>query len=629
MEDATPLTVQYFRGHFDRGLDEVCPPEYAIDELNCEYSENGVKTRAGTDLVLSSVVGGWNGKALRVFEYKKRNEASRLLILDDGGRIYDSSTSMLTPILSIAAMSDFSAATIFDRVYISPHDGDRGLSNEKIYIYDGTGTARVAAGDPPSGYTLAVVDNAASGNIEAGTHLFSVAFETASGHITKMGLTGAEVKNYTAPGSKKADISGIPLGPAGTAARIIVCTKVILNYDGNPADKEWFILPNGRIGDNTTTTLTGVSFFDSDLLDSAERLLNQLATIPAGACIANFANRLVVGGEIANDSTVRVSEVGYPESISGLEGFINVDPGDNGGPVHNLVEFRDFLYIQKDQRTYVTQDNGASPRTWKCPQIDGALGTSVHGTAGVLDSKGHTHDQFLIATRAGLYKFIGAYGADRELSYTIRDIWERINGQYFYKLQIAVDPIKKFVVVSVPLDSATEVSHILFGDFSEGLDWQNTKWSIWSYPKKPTTCWVEVDFTTKASILKFGSSEGGTYKRNSSTLNDFGTAINSYYRPAFLTADPSGSVCYFKALRLRGKGAGNLDLTVYGLDDAKTAVLSSLVLAASPGQELYRLMDFAGERASVKFGVDAINEWFYITAFRVFANVLFEEQIQS
>jgi hypothetical protein len=59
--------------------------------------------------------GNWDGKALRVYEYKKKGEASRLLILDDDGNIWDSSTAMTTPILTIAAMTDFSAVTIFER----------------------------------------------------------------------------------------------------------------------------------------------------------------------------------------------------------------------------------------------------------------------------------------------------------------------------------------------------------------------------------------------------------------------------------------------------------------------------------------------------------------------------------
>ncbi len=365
-------------------MDDVCPAEFALDTLNVEYTEKGVKTRAGFDS-FKQATGNWDGSVVRVFEYKKRGEASRLLVLDDGGKIWDTLTAMTTAVLDIATMTDFSAVTIFERVFITPHDGDAGLSNESVYIYDGSSTARVAAGVAPSGYTLAVADSVSSGNIEAGTHLFSVAFETASGHITKFGLTGAEVKQYEAPGSLKADMTAIPVGAAGTAARHILVTKILVDYDGNPNDKQWWFLPDGKIEDNTTTVLADISFFDSSLINSAERLMNQVATIPAGSCITSFGSRLVVAGEVDANATARASEPGYPESISDLEGGIAVDPGDAGGAVHYMIEHRGILFFMKDFRTYATKDNGAAPNTWDVIQVDAAQGTGVHGSGGVLD----------------------------------------------------------------------------------------------------------------------------------------------------------------------------------------------------------------------------------------------------
>jgi len=629
MRDHTPIGIKEFRGHFSRGLPEACPKEYALDELNVEFTEGGVLTRAGFDLSLSAVIGGWSGVCKRVFEYKKRGEVSRLLILDASGQIYDSSTTMLTPILTVAGMVDFSAITMFDRAYISPHDGNKGLSNEKVYVYDGVGVARVAAGVAPSGYTLTVVDSATSGNIEIGTHLFSVAFETASGHVTKFGLTGAEVKTYAAPGGKKADISTIPLGPAGTVARHIVVTKVQKDYDGNPKDKQWFFLPSGRIGDNTTTVLAGVNFFDSDLIVLADRLLNQLATIPAGSCITTYESSLVVGGAADAESTIRISDSGNPESFSDLEGFVHIDPGDSGGAVHQLIDHRGLLYIMKDLRTHATKSNGAAPSSWEVIPIDAAQGTGVHGASGVLDSKGHTLDMFLACTRSGLQKFTGSYGAEKELTYVIEDVWRRINPLYFKLVQISVDPVVKRVYISAPLDSAIEASHVLMGDFNEGLDATKIKWSVWAFPKKPTSNWVEVDFTTQRTKFRFGASDGGLYTRNPDRLNDFNTVIISFYRCGYVTLDSSGGVCHFHALRGSGIGDGQLELTVYGVDDVQVKVLPSITLSETPGRVLLRLMSFVNEEASLKFGVDSADEWFHITSMYIMTSVMWEEQLQS
>jgi hypothetical protein len=611
-----------------RGGDDPIPPEYAISELNVEYTELGVESRAGFDLALGAT-GNWNGVAARVYEFKKRNEASRLLILDDQGNIWDSSTALMTPILSIAAMTDFSAETMYDKVFISPHDGERGLSNEKIYVYDGTGSARVAAGGGPSGYTLEVADDADAGYIDAGLHLFSVAFETTSGHITKFGLNGAEVKQYTAPGGKKANITGIPVGGASIVARWIVCTKVIDDYDGNPSNQSWYLLH--RIGNNVDTTLNDVSFFDSALIDSADRLLNQLAEIPAGSCIVAYGSRLVVGGEIANDATARVSDAGYPEAFSGLSGFVNFNPGDSGGALRLLISYRDMLFGFKDYRTLVTQDNGASPSSWRVNGIDDGHGTSVHGSSGVLDSKGQSLDSLLICTRSGISRFTGTYGDGYEITYMIEDLWRRINPLYFHLIQIAIDPVQKKFYVVVPLDVATTPDFMLVCDFSEGLSFDKVKWSVWEFVEDCSTCWVEVDWNTRKTKINYGSfDDGGLYVRNPSALNDHNNAISSHYRPGYVTADQSGGVCQFQEVRARVVGEGTLYLKIYGIDDIRSAVLPSLALSESPGRILNRGIGFFdSERASVEFGVTSINHWFHLTKILLASSVLWEQAWQT
>jgi hypothetical protein len=620
--DFAPGSIAQFRGRMARGSVDGVPRDFAIDERNNEFIELGVKTRSGFASFLQTT-GNWNGKVLRGYEYKKRNEASRRLVLDDTGKIWDTSTAMTTPILSIATMTDFSALTLYDRVYITPHDGERGLSNEKVYVYDGTGVARIAAGAGPSGYTLGAATGS-TGIVDAGVHLFSVAFETASGHITKFGLAGAEVATYTAPGNKKVNLSGIPTGGSFVVARHIIVTKVIKDYNGNPVDKTWYFLPDGKISDNVTTVLNDINFYDTDLIDSASRLMDQLAEIPAGSCIGTLGTRMVVGGERVNDATLRVSFPGEPESMSDITGIINIDPGDAGGGVRNFVEYRSNLYVQKDFRFYVTSDNESDPSTWKAPQIDASQGTSTHGTAGVLDSKGQSLESFLICTRTGLYRFTGSFGDQRELSYVIEDLWKRINPVYFYKLQISIDPIVKRLYVSVPLDTATSPSHIFMGDFSEGLTADKIKWSIWTLPNAPSTHWVEVDWTTRRTIFRYGSEAGGVYSHTPGRLNDFNNLITSYYRPGQLV-DSTGGVLQIIAVRVRAIGSGNLYLKLYALDDSQVSTLPSLTLSASPGKELTRLVGtFNSERISVEFGVSSIDHWYQLTKIRLAASTLWE-----
>src|SRR5690606_12889657 len=120
----------------------------------------------------------------------------------------------------------FSAAQYFDRIYITPHNRITGIENEVVYVYDGT-TCRQAGGIAPSG-SITVTNSTLSGNVEAGTHLIAVAFETESGFITRPGPS--IYGQVLADGTHQIDISGIPIGPDGTVARHILATRRIPNY---------------------------------------------------------------------------------------------------------------------------------------------------------------------------------------------------------------------------------------------------------------------------------------------------------------------------------------------------------------------------------------------------------------
>lgn len=644
--DFGPGTIRQFRGRMARGGDTVVPPEYAISESNVEFTELGVKTRTGFSYFIGAQ-GNWNGVAVRVYEYKKRNEASRRLILDNQNQIWDSSTSFTTPILTVTGMTDFSAETMYDRVYISPHDGDRGLSNEHIYVYDGTGTARIAGGNGPTGFALSVSPGTAAGNVTPNVHLFSVAFETVSGHITKFSTTHGEYAEYLATVDKTVKISNIPTGGSFVVARWIVCTKA---YSGrgphqDPNAAQWFFLK--KIEDNTTTMVDNIDFFDTSLNDSADRLLNQLGEIPAGSCITAFGSRLVIGGERANDATLRISDAGYPEAFSGLSGFSNFLPGDSGGAVRFLLSYRKMLFGFKDYRTLVTQDNGSSPNTWEVNSVDDGFGTSVHGSAGVLDSKGQSLDCVLVCARNGVMPFTGTYGASNALTYMIEDLWNRINPLYFHKIQIAVDPVKRIFYIAVPLDAATSVNTLLMCDFTEGLTFDKVKWSTWTMPFTPDTLWVEVDYSTNQTVLRLGTKTivpgtglgRGIQKKDPVANTDGGTSILSHYQCGYVTADSSGGVSQFQVLRVCGSGNGLLNLTLYPFDYSEpsfppgpgqpTMTLPPFSLTSTPWEYNRSIGFFNSPRASIRFSASGYGYNFNINAVRLACSPLWSESWQS
>jgi hypothetical protein len=511
---------------------------------------------------------------------------------------------------------------LFNRAYITPHDGVTGLAGESVYVYSGSGVARAAAGTAPSA-TLVVSDSAASGNVEEGIHLLGYVFESASGYLSSPGGFAA----ITNAGGKKLNVDTIGVGPAGTVARVLIATRALaVDFLGDYIHQTWFIVPNGRIANNTDVNLLNtLSFFDLDLEDSADFLFDQLATIPAGVGIGEYNSHMIVWGENANPSIVRVSTSGEPESFDEAEGFITVNPGDASSGVKNCFEHNSLLIIQKSQRSYYSSDNDELADTWPVKGFDDACGTGPHGVAQVLDYGEKVENLVITAHQSGLRVFNGTFG-QTPLTYPIDDLWGRINKKYFHTIQVHIDAFNNELYAVIPLDAATSPSHVLYGDFSEGLNAENIKWDLWELPRAPSTIVVDVDNTTEEAVIKWGSIAGNIYKFDSSQLTDFTNAIESYAEMALLPDGGDDTVLHFTGVRLRVKGSGTLLVTVRGLDDVLTTSGESITLSATPGKAIWSGFNFTSERAAVKVRVATASHWFQLNRFVLYAAPAWEQK---
>lgn len=617
MRDHLPIVQSQFRGTFDRGEDDTVPYGYFISSQNIRFKRGGVATRYGTTQVHTVA------NVRRVAVYKRIGEAQRLLILNSAGQLYDSTLGFSAPILSIAAMTDFSMVTIFNRAYITPHNGLSGLPGEKVYVYNGSGTAVPAAGTPPSGFTLGTADSAASGSVEAGVHALGVCFETSTGFITKPG----GFKAHTSAGAKKIDLSLLPIGGAQVVARHIVSTRLLTNFNGDFNNQTYFFVPNGRIGNNIATTFT-VDFFDADLQDEASYLLEQLAEIPAGVGITLYRGKMCVWGENVNPAVVRVSKTGEPESVNEVEGFITVNPGDSGGGVNNCTEYRGSLVMCKSQRTYVTTDDGLNEAAfWSVSSVDMSVGTSCHGFGKSLDFGENVQDHLFIAGLEGLRLFGGTYNDNSIITHNFEDQWARINPAAFHTLEMGIDPINQHIYVAVPLDSATTPSHLFFADYSEGLDKDNIRWTTWVFPWAPQS--VVIDVVNSIVQPRFGGFAGNIYNLDPAVILDGVTAINHWIEfPLYPTGsdnDVDEVVNHFVGCRMRIKGVGNLDIFVRGYDSGQTA-LQSISLALAPAKPYFRGFNFINERCSVKLSMDGPSEKMDITKFILYYVELWQDR---
>jgi hypothetical protein len=617
VRDHDPISFNQFLGTFDRGEEETTPPGYFNDSQNVAFSHADVHTREGSGIVVPTTF-----NIRRIAIYKRIGEAPRLLILDDAARLWDS-TNLSLPILTIGGMSDFSMVSMFNRAYITPHTGIVGIPGSVVYVYEGSGTARPAGGTGPSGAMTGT--EGVTGPMDKGVHAFAVAFETASGHLTQIGAYLA--LNLT--GNLKVNLANIPIGPTGTVARVIVATKNIsttnvdIGWDGDFLNKTYYYVPDGRIGNNAETTRT-VSFYDADLQAEASHLVDQLSTIPAGVGINIYRGRLIVWGENANPSIVRVSQAGFPESFDAVEGFTTINPGDSGGGVKYCFEYRTQLICCKSQRSYITMDNGNSAALWEVNALDKSVGTECHGVGKILDFGEDVRDRAFICDRSGLQLYVGTF-SDTEISGNISDIWDRINKAQFHKVEIAVDPLEARIYICVPLDNATDPSHMIVGDWQDGLSLDSMKFTLWKFPFPPSTVVVDVRETDKESFMKFGSMiASGVDGLDRTAKLDRGQAIDSWVEFPLLPQGDDWPVNHFTGFRARLKGVGNLDITLSGLDDVQTAFVPSLALSPTPGKPLFRGFNFTSERCSVKLRTSLANEWFLMSHFSLFYKQLWQ-----
>ena len=97
--------------------------------------------------------------------------------------------------------------------------------------------------DGPGAPPTTVADSTAAGNISIGVHQVQVVWETRWGFLT---LPSPSI-SWTASGSKKVTLTGIPTGPWYVVAR-----RILFTLSGGA---DFFYITSNRIGDNTTTTL--------------------------------------------------------------------------------------------------------------------------------------------------------------------------------------------------------------------------------------------------------------------------------------------------------------------------------------------------------------------------------------
>ena len=601
-------------GLWNRGSIDDCPPDHFTDCRNNGYTF-GVETRDKLSEFMAEA------DIIRMQLYKPLppfagTNIPRIIALTSAGVLRD--VLLGIDLYTNVDMLDFALVNFFGRCYISPSNGKTGLSGVNIYVYDGSGVGafREAGGAAPTVPLTLHWSSAGGGVTDVGTYLVSYAFETASGFITKPCVPFVGIESF---GSGKIYIDTLPTGPVGTAARWLIITKLFPLASIGPLGGPWnveralfaplfFVL---RVANNIDTTAE-LDFTDESLVDDASYLLRQLETIPSGVGLTDYKGRMVSYGEYDNPSLTRVSEIGEPEAFSATSGFIISDPSDSTG-IRSATVFNDLLYLYRRSRGRVTQDNGGSASTWDVNDFEKSAGTEQYGIAAVLDAKGSTSSGFILASLGALYYFNGTM-VEPELSYKIKNLWDRINQEFFHLVQVCMNPVTKYLYILVPLDGAEEVTHIIWGDYSDGLDAKNIRWSIWEFEQGITSILGYQDFAgdVPTTVVRV-STEDKIMNLGSEGTSDDGEEIDSWFELAPVRYGIGLS--QFDRIRLRGLGPATLELIAYGMDKQSSYTPVPIVIpSATPGREYAQLMNLMSEHCRLKVRCANLNELYVITA---------------
>lgn len=340
-------------------------------------------------------------------------------------------------------------------------------------------TTPFAAGSLPNPTSggLEVRNVSTAGHCTIGLHVVGVIFETDTGYLTAPGPEVFGVQTFIDE-RKAITVSNIPTSPdSAVVKRHLVASKAVTNYSGNDHEYQLFFIPDATIEDNTTTELT-VSFFDAELLDDASHLLDNFSEIPSGVTLTTYHGRMALSTTFADISLFYFSAPGEPEAIDQVDGVV-IAPLE-GNPLTNGMEYRDVFYMFKKVRTYAVSDNGDVPATWQVTVIDQGIGCSVHGVASVLDSGGVNVDFLIITDFSGLMIFNGLYQRP-ELTWKILDFWTELDRNFFSAIQTLNDSLTQILYMTLPS------RRILIGDYKNGLNAKDIRWSVWTFEVETTT----------------------------------------------------------------------------------------------------------------------------------------------
>jgi len=480
----------------------------------------------------------------------------------------------------------------------------------------------------------------AAGQTQQGTYAINVVYETDTGFISPPASSPNLAIQVTASQDNVSiTLINVPTSPLSyvTARYIIVATVDQLGDIG-----EFFFVPDnegGLINDNTTTSTT-LSFYVTDLVESADNLFNLRARIPAGQNINVYAARLLLLGFQPPDSSLaRASNASDPETFDQTLESIIVNK-DDGYLLTNDAILNSILYFWKEKGIWSTYDNGSDPVTWDVEPVDDAVGCGFRGLSCVSPPKarGSHANVIAFADDAGLYLFNGAV-SNPELTWKVEDLWQTLIDAS--GLNVLID-IKNKRIIVFGFDLVSSLYNLsLVADFSEGISAQAIKWDVWTYHNNcrllSAATGTGTDVVTilpSGKVVKLDATQQIDYidGTNTSPINHFATLGGQELE--------AGQVNIFRAITTKVIGFGLLHTAFIGEGDEDSPTpfnridLPLVLLDEMTKKELTNTSNFMDEKCYVRFEAQPPNStdpddegaYFIISRVILYAQLQFAER---
>lgn len=468
--------------------------------------------------------------------------------------------------------------------------------------------------------TLPVITETGAGQCTAGDHLFGYILETRSGFT---GKPSPFTSGVFAPVTATITSGGRALNMAvsTTTPSDAAYLHPIMTRRDNP--NRWYFVPDASVAIPAGAVWTAnmiIDISDEDLADSAEEVSENFDYLTQDSSGNGPFNpfKIVEVGQRMMYLTPQRAYISDPQDyqvLTEIEHGVSL-PGQR--LIVSGFTIRDNVYLLGPSWTYSVSDNNERPRFWGQPElVSGAIGTT--GNNCVCWKTGG--DYAWVANYSGLYFFNGQY-EDKPSSYMVDIEWRRINWAAAYAIQMADDYVNQRLLVAVPLDGATEPTHLFVFDYARGYKWGEVDFSIDTLPSNFSSVGLVRDRATGRTEVWAGPAAAGYMLRQQVALReDAGSAIDCQYETSLIV--PRASKWKHMKLgyvELLVSGSGTLNVVAYGVNHNYSETLETIALAAEPDGDPLIGADLNDENFSILLRTNAVGAWFDVSEINAYVS---------